>query len=152
MVEDGLVETEKAGPGLDRLLASLAPDADRAPVLATIGFEAVEYGLGRAVFALTPAERHFNNVDTVHGGILATLLDSAMSCAVFSALGPGLTSSTTSLSIGFVRPVTPQSGLLRCEGELLRLGRRNGHATGRLLDADGRLCAYGSAICAVSAL
>lgn len=146
------IKDREALLGLDRLLASLSSDGLRAPILDTLGFEAVEFAFGRAIFAITPAHAHYNNVGSMHGGVVATLLDSAASCAVYSALSPGLTSSTSSLTVGFVRPITELSGPLRCEGELLKLGRRIGHASARLADAAGRLFAHASAICAISAL
>ena len=60
-----------------------------APIAELMGFEAVEAEEGRVVFAAVPGEQHYNPIGVVHGGLAATLLDSAMGCAVHSTLPGG---------------------------------------------------------------
>jgi len=85
----------------------------------------------------------------VHGGYAATLLDSAMACAVHSTLKPGQSYTTLELKIAYHRPMTEESGPVRAEGKIVSVGRRAAFAEGRLVDAQGRLCASGTTTCLV---
>jgi uncharacterized protein (TIGR00369 family) len=108
---------------------------------ATMGFRAVELEEGRVVFEGDPDERVYNPIGSVHGGYAATLLDSAVGCAVHSRLKPGQGYTTLELKVAYHRALTKESGTVRAEGVVLTLGRRAAFAEGRLTDAQGRLCA-----------
>src|SRR4029453_1428110 len=99
-----------------------------------LGMELEELDEGRVVFGLTPADAHTNPMGMVHGGIAATLLDSAMGCAVHSTLGPGLGFTTLELHVHYTRGVAPGSGRLRAEGTVVHRGRRVATAEGRVTD------------------
>src|SRR6185295_14670962 len=75
--------------GLEYMRAIAAGDVPPPPIAVLMGFELVEVEEGRAVFAVTPQEFHYNPIGVVHGGLAATLLDSAMGCAVHSTLPAG---------------------------------------------------------------
>jgi uncharacterized protein (TIGR00369 family) len=107
----------------------------------TLDFRIVELAEGRVVFEGDPDERVYNPIGTVHGGYAATLLDSAVGCAVHSRLGAGQGYTTLELKVAYHRPLTKESGPVRAEGTVLSLGRRAAFAEGRLVDAQGRLCA-----------
>jgi uncharacterized protein (TIGR00369 family) len=124
------------------LLSRIGRDLPRPPIIDTLGIEIEEIGDGRAVFAMDPAEFHENPLGTVHGGVLATLLDSATGCAVHSTLPAGVGYTTTSLTITYTRPVTPRTGRIRCVGTVLSRGRRTALAEARVLDAADRLMAH----------
>jgi uncharacterized protein (TIGR00369 family) len=117
----------------------------------TLGYDIVEVAKGRVVAAATPNERHRNPTGTVHGGLAATLLDSAMGLAVQSMLDKGLTQTTLEFKISLVRPVTPQTGLMKAEGKVISCGRRVGTAEGKLTDKDGRVLAHGTTTCLIYA-
>ena len=124
--------------------AELAP-----PVMSLLGMEDFTVGEGVATVSLTPREYHYNPLGTVHGGILATLLDTAAACAVHSTLTPGEAYTSLDLNTKFLRPVTVESARLRCEGRVLSRGRRTALAEARLTDAAGRLVAHATSSCLV---
>jgi uncharacterized protein (TIGR00369 family) len=124
-------------------------DLPPAPIAELVGFDLVELGEGRASFALDPAERHYNPLGTVHGGIAATLLDSAMGVAVHTTLDEGETYTTLELKVNFVRAITEATGRVVATGSVVHRGRRVATAEARLTDEDGRLLAHGTSTCLV---
>lgn len=110
----------------------------------TMDFRPTEMEEGRVVFEGFPDERVYNPIGTVHGGYAATLLDSAIGCAVHSRLKAGQGYTTLELKIAYHRALTKDSGPVRAEGTVLTLGRRTAFAEGKLTDAQGRLCASGT--------
>src|SRR4029079_18407299 len=128
--------------GLDLLRSMLSGDLPGPPVMQTLGFTAVEFDEGRVVFAMTVGEHHYNPLGTVHGGVIATLLDTATGCAVHTTLPAGYGYTTLDLTTKFLRPVTVDSGELRCEGVVINRGRTTALAEARLLDARDRLVAH----------
>jgi uncharacterized protein (TIGR00369 family) len=136
--------------GLDYLKAVFEGKLPPPPIAATLDFAGAEVEEGRAVFVGLPAEFHYNPIGVVHGGYAMTLLDSAMGCAVQSVLpaGEGYTSLET--SVNFVRPITLETGRVRCEGKILHRGGRIATAEGRLVAEDtGKLLAHGTTTCLV---
>lgn len=136
--------------GLDYLLAIKNGNVKQPPAARLLGYGIREAEQGRAVFELEVAEYHFNPFATVHGGILSTLLDSAMTAAVLSTLEIGLTCSTLEMKVNFVRPVAQTAGAVLAEGKVIHVGSRIATAEGRLLDREGRLYAHGVSTCAIS--
>lgn len=106
-----------------------------------------ELEVGRAVFGLTPRRAFANPLGTVHGGVLATLLDSAMSCAVHTTLPAGARYTTLEFKVNFVRPVGLDAGRLSCAGRTVHVGGRTATAEGAITDATGRLIAHGITTC-----
>jgi uncharacterized protein (TIGR00369 family) len=121
-----------------------------APIAELLGMELVELGEGRATFALDPAERHYNPLGTVHGGIAATLLDSAMGCAVHTTLSEGDRYTTLELKVNFVRAITEATGRVVASGSVIHRGGRIATAEARLTDEDGRLLAHGTSTCLIT--
>lgn len=119
------------------------------PVQKLIGFEGGSFEEGRVIMALEPAEFHYNPLGVVHGGVLTTLLDTVMACAVHSKLPAGDSYTTLDLNVSFVRAVTLKSGRVRAVGEVIHLGRRTATAKGELMDAEGRLCAHSTTTCMI---
>lgn len=115
----------------------------------TLGYDIVEAENGRVVITAQPNDGHLNPSGTVHGGLAATLLDSCMGLAIQSTLGKGLNSTTLEIKISFVRAITPQTGLIKAEGNVLNCGRRVGTAEGRVTDATGRLLVHGTTTCLI---
>ena len=118
-----------------------------APIGQTLGFLPVEIAPGRAVFQGRPAFAHYNPLGTVHGGWIATLLDSCVGCAVHSNLPAGKAYTTAELKINYVRPVTTKVPLLRAIGSVIHAGGRMATAEGRLVGPDGKLYAHASTTC-----
>jgi uncharacterized protein (TIGR00369 family) len=121
-----------------------------APIADLVGMELVELGEGQATFALDPAERHYNPLGTVHGGIAATLLDSAMGCAVHTTLGEGERYTTLELKVNFVRAITEATGRVVASGAVIHRGGRIATAEARLADENGRLLAHGTSTCLIT--
>ena len=117
----------------------------------TLGYDIVEVSKGRVVVAAEPHEGHRNPAGTVHGGLAATLLDTCMGLAIQTMLEMGVAQTTLEFKISLVRPVTPQTGLVKAEGKVISCGRRIGTAEGRLTDKDGRLLAHGTTTCLIFA-
>jgi uncharacterized protein (TIGR00369 family) len=115
----------------------------------TLGYDVAEAASGRVVVAVEPNGTHLNPAGTVHGGVAATLLDSAMGLAVQSTLEKGLAQTTLEFKISLVRPITPETGPIKAEGVVLSRGRRIGTAEGRLTDLQGRLLAHGTTTCLI---
>lgn len=126
--------------GLEQLRA-LMRKGIKAPIAETMGFTLIEIDEGLAVFEGNPGRSVYNPIGSVHGGYAATLLDSACGCAVHSRLSPQQGYTTLELKIAYHRALSDTSGPVRAEGRVLSVGRRAAFAEGKLLDAQGRLCA-----------
>ena len=135
--------------GLEFLQDMIDRKVPNAPIAQTLVFGPTEVEEGRAVFTLEPRELHCNPLGVVHGGVLSTLLDTAMACAIHTMLPAGVAYTTLELKVNFLRPVAADSGPLRCEGTLLHAGSRTGLAEGRILRSDGKLVAHGSTTCMI---
>jgi uncharacterized protein (TIGR00369 family) len=115
----------------------------------TLGYDVTEAVSGRVVVTAEPSTAHLNPAGTVHGGLAATLLDSCMGLAVQTKLEKGVGQTTLEFKISLVRPITPETGLLKAEGVVLTSGRRVGTAEGRITDHQGRLLAHGTTTCLI---
>jgi uncharacterized protein (TIGR00369 family) len=113
----------------------------------TLSFLPVEISFGRAVFQGRPKLEHYNPIGTVHGGWIATLLDSCVGCAVHSTLPAGKAYTTAELKVNFVRAVTTKLPLVRAIGTVIHVGGRMATAEGRLVGPDGKLYAHASTTC-----
>jgi uncharacterized protein (TIGR00369 family) len=144
------IETAGLGRGLsgpeylEKIRSGAVPPP---PIAVTLGFRLAEIGEGFAVFDMKPEEFHYNPLATVHGGVICTLLDSAMSCAVHTLLPKGRAYTTAELKINFVRPITRETPLVRAEGRVIHPGRQLATSEGKLVDGKGRLYAHGVATC-----
>lgn len=118
-------------------------------VARTLGYDVTEAENGRVIVTATPNDTHLNPAGTVHGGFAATLLDSCMGLAIWSTLEKGVGQTTLEFKISLVRPITPETGLIRAEGIVLNRGRRVGTAEGRITDGKGRLLAHGTTTCLI---
>lgn len=115
----------------------------------TLGYDVTEAVSGYVVVTAVPNNALLNPAGTVHGGFTATLLDSCMGLAVQSTLEKGASQTTLEFKISLVRPITPETGLIRAEGVVLNRGRRIGTAEGRITDDKGRLLAHGTTTCLI---
>jgi uncharacterized protein (TIGR00369 family) len=135
--------------GVDFLLAIADGTLPAAPIASTLGFTLAFAEPGRVVFEFTPAEFHYNPIGSVHGGVYATLCDSACGCAVQSMLPAGAGYTSQDLSIKFLRAITVSNGPLQCEGTVIHLGSRTALAQARLTDAQGKLYAHATSSCLI---
>ncbi len=136
--------------GIDHLRAIRDGYIPPAPIANLLGMSIVQIGDGRTSFAVTPDEFHYNPIGVVHGGLAATLLDSAMGCAVQSKLPPDASYTTLELKVNFVRPMTRETGRVVCEAQIVHAGSRVATAEGRVfVESTGKLIAHGTTTCIV---
>ncbi len=135
--------------GLDQIRALKDGSSDYRGIAHLLDFRPVEVEDGFVAFEGHPTKSVSNPIGSVHGGYAATLLDSAMGCAVHTRMKPGQGYTTLELKIAYHRALSDQSGPVRAEGKVISLGRRAAFAEGRLLDKDGKLCATATTTCLV---
>jgi uncharacterized protein (TIGR00369 family) len=114
-----------------------------------LGFTLVEAEPGRAVFQCQPAEYHYNPIGVVHGGLASILFDSAMGCSIQSTLTAGAGYTTIELHVNLLRPLTKDTGLVRCEAEALHIGKQIATAQARLVDGDSKLYGHATTTCMI---
>ena len=140
------VATAAAGAemaGLDYMRAVIAGELPPPPIAVTMNMAPIELEEGRVVFAGEPGEEHYNPIGVVHGGYAATILDSALGCAVHTTLPAGVGYTSLGLEVKYVRPITRDTGRVLCEGDVLYRGRRQATAEARLTaEETGKLLAY----------
>lgn len=145
-------ETMKLGQttsGLEYLRAMQTGKVPAPPIAALMNMWLVEVSEGRAVFAAEPAEYHYNPIGSVHGGLAATLLDSALGCAIHSTLPKGLGYTTLEIKVNYLRPMKRETGVVYCEGKVIHVGGRIATAEARLTDEAGKLYAHGTTTCII---
>ena len=135
--------------GLSILKGVVAGEYPQAPIAELLDFTMIEAEEGRVVFHGTPKEVHRNPLGTVHAGWSATVMDSALACAVFTSIKPGEGYTTVEFKINCVRPVLAGMGIVTCEGQLLHRGRTIATSEAYLRDASGKLLAHGTETCAI---
>lgn len=144
-----LAHAGRSMSGIEFLRAMRDGKLPHPPICGLLGYRLTEVERGHVVFEITPAERHYNPIGAVHGGIAMTLLDSAMGCTVQTEMAAGGGYATLEAKTNLVRPITGDTGRLRAIGKLVHLGKRVATAEGRLEDAAGKLYAHGTTTCIV---
>ncbi|MDR7153061.1 uncharacterized protein (TIGR00369 family) [Hydrogenophaga palleronii] len=135
--------------GMEMMQAMLRGDIPYAAIAQTLDFLVIDIGDGTATFQGTPLPRHFNPMGTVHGGWFATLLDSALGCAVHTKMPPGRGYTTAELSVNIVRALTPKVKRVRAIGRVIHCGRQLATADAQLIGPDGTLYAHATTTCLV---
>ena len=135
--------------GMQMFDAIFAGELPRPPIGDTLDFVPIRIESGLAVFQGRPQRKHYNPLGTVHGGWFATLLDSAVGCAVHSTLPVGKAYTTLELKLNIVRALTDDVPLVRAEGKLVHAGRQVATAEGRLVGPDGKLYAHATTTCLI---
>ena len=135
--------------GLELMQGVLDGTLPYAAIAKTLDFVMVEVGKGRAVFQGTPGPQLLNPMGTVHGGWFATLLDSALGCAVHTLMPAGRAYTTAELGVNLVKALTPKVPRVRAEGQVIHCGRQLATAEARLVGPDGTLYAHATTTCLV---
>ena len=136
--------------GLELLHATLRGEAPTAVIAQTLDFMLIEVSEGRAVFQGTPGPAHLNPMGGIHGGWYATLLDSALGCAVHTMMPAGRGYTTAELGVNLVRAINPaKASRIRAEGKVIHCGRQLATAEARLVGPDGTLYAHATTTCLV---
>lgn len=135
--------------GLETMQAMLAGDLPPPPIAETLDFMLISVAHGEAIFQGRPQCRHYNPLGTVHGGWFATLLDSALGCAVHTTMPQGRSYTTLEFKVNLVRALTERVPLVRAIGKVVHSGRQVATAEASLIGHDGRLYAHASTTCLV---
>jgi len=135
--------------GLQMMQAMLRGELPYAPIAKTLDFALLEVDEGRALFQGTPGPAHLNPMGTIHGGWYATLLDSALGCAVHTMMPAGRGYTTAELGVNLVRAIGSKAPRVRAEGKVIHCGRQLATAEARLYGPDGTLYAHATTTCLV---
>jgi uncharacterized protein (TIGR00369 family) len=127
--------------GLDYLQGMIDGRLPPPPIASLMRMTLTEAAEGTATFVCDPDESHYNPIGTVHGGLVCTLLDSALGCAVQSTLPQGQGYTSIDISVNYLRPVLATSGPLTCVATVTKPGARVAFAEGAVRDATGKLVA-----------
>ena len=119
------------------------------PISALLNLALTEVSEGRAVFRGLPGERHLNPLGGVHGGWAATIMDSALACSVQTLLEKGEAYTTAEFKVNLIRPITPKTGEVVCEGRVVHKGRTLAVSEATLKDGQGKLLAFGTETCSI---
>ena len=143
------LERAKALSGLEALLAMIRGEIPPPPIAMLMNLRLVEVAEGRAVFEGEPGEEHYNPIGVVHGGFALTILDSALGCAIHTALPAGAIYGTIDVHARLLRAITSTTGVVRCEATVVNISRTIGTSEARLTDRAGNLLATGTTACAI---
>lgn len=135
--------------GLDYLKSIREGNISPPPAATLVGYRISRVEKGYALFELNPEEYHYNPFATVHGGILSTLLDTAMTASVLSTLPKGFSCSTIEIKVNFIKSVTDKTEVLRCEARPIHIGKTLATVEGRLKDKNGALYAHATSTCSI---
>jgi uncharacterized protein (TIGR00369 family) len=136
--------------GLEFMRAMFEGELPSPPITATMGFTGGTADEGKVTFIGEAGEHLYNPIGVVHGGFAMTILDSAMGCAVHTTLAAGEAYTSLETNVNFVRPITLETGPVRCEGTVLHRGGTVATAEGRLIaERTGKLLAHGTSTCLV---
>jgi uncharacterized protein (TIGR00369 family) len=147
------VPTAAAGAkmaGLDYVRAVQAGEVPPPPIAVVMNFSIAELEDCRAVFEGEPGEEHYNPIGVVHGGYASTILDSALGCAVHTTLPAGVGYTSQTLEVKYLRPITRDTGVVRCEAEVVHRGSKTATSEAKLFAKEtGKLLATGTSTCLI---
>jgi uncharacterized protein (TIGR00369 family) len=147
------VPTAAAGAqmaGLDYVRAIQAGELPPPPIAVVMNYSIAEVEEGRIVFEGEPGEEHYNPIGVVHGGYASTILDSALGAAVHTTLPAGIGYTSQTLEVKYLRPITRDTGVVRCEAHVVHRGRKSATSEAKLIAADsGKLLATGTGTCLI---
>ncbi|MBD0326067.1 MAG: PaaI family thioesterase [Pyrinomonadaceae bacterium] len=146
-VVNNKVETRGQLSGLEYMQKLAGGELPQSGMSQLMGFRLVEVSEGYAVVTVKPAEQHYNGIGIAHGGLAATLLDSATGCAINTMMPAGRIFTTLEMKINYVRPIRGDVNMVRCEARVIHAGLRVATAEGRVIGPDGKLYAHGTATC-----
>lgn len=149
--EDPLPVASQAGQltGLDFLEKMTKTELPLPPLIHTLDFKVSAILPGRAEFSFQPQEFHYNPLGSVHGGVIAAILDSAMGCALHSVLPAGTGYTTIDIKVNFLKSVSIKTGFMRATGTIINQGNRTALLEARLIDENDKLYAYATSTCMI---
>jgi len=139
--------TRQSLTGLEYFKRVVAGEFPVPPMLQMLGIRFVEVDYGRVILVATVEERFYNGTGVAHGGFAATLLDTALGCAINTTTPVGRRFTTLELKVNLTRALTVAAGEVRCEGTAVHVGRQTATSEARIVDTHGKLYAHGSTTC-----
>ena len=143
----GLFEVRRRLSGLEFFQKMIAGEMPPPPLVALLGLKLVEAEAGRVTFIGVAREEFYNGMGVAHGGFAATMLDSALGCAINTMMPAGRVFTTIDLQIHYTRPLRREAGELRCTATVVHVGSRTATSEGRIVDANGKVYAHGTTTC-----
>lgn len=144
-----LAEQAPTTSGLDFLQRMIKGDLPQSALSSTLDFAVVDAEEGAVTIEARPAAYQANAIGTVHGGVIASWLDTAMGYAIQSRLPAGVSLTTLDIQVRYTRAVRTDDQPLRIVGVADHVGRRTGTAAAEVLDADGRRLASATTSCLI---
>ncbi|MDQ1583381.1 MAG: hypothetical protein QOF36_1435 [Microbacteriaceae bacterium] len=130
--------------GLEHVRGMIEGTVPPPPMANILNMRIIDADVGSATFVCDPDESHYNPIGTVHGGLVCTMLDSAVGCATETTLPRGQRYTSVEIKVNYLRPVRSDSGQLTCVGTVTKSGSRVAFTEGVVTDRDGRLMATAS--------
>jgi uncharacterized protein (TIGR00369 family) len=143
----GLFEIRRQLSGLEFFKRMIAGELPPPPLVVLLGLKLVEAEPGRVTFTGVAREEFYNGMGVAHGGFAATLLDSALGCAINTMMPAGRVFTTIDLQIHYTRALRREAGELRCTATVVHVGSRTATSEGRIVDAAGKVYAHGTTTC-----
>ena len=143
----GLFDIRRQLSGLEFFKKMTAGELPPPPLVVLLGLKLVEAEPGRVTFTGVAREEFYNGMGVAHGGFAATLLDSALGCAINTMMPAGRVFTTIDLQIHYTRPLRREAGELRCTATVVHVGSRTATSEGRIVDAAGKVYAHGTTTC-----
>jgi uncharacterized protein (TIGR00369 family) len=143
----GLFEIRRQLSGLEFFKKMIAGELPPPPLVVLLGLKLVEAEPGRVTFTGVAREEFYNGMGVAHGGFAATLLDSALGCAINTMMPAGRVFTTIDLQIHYTRALRREAGELRCTATVVHVGSRTATSEGRIVDAAGKVYAHGTTTC-----
>ncbi|MES2591235.1 MAG: PaaI family thioesterase [Bacteroidota bacterium] len=135
--------------GMEYIEAMLNKQLPGPPVIETLDFKLKSIEPGKAVFSFVPAEFHYNPIGSVHGGVISTILDSAMGCSVHSLLPKGKAYTTLELKVNFLRAITKENAELFAVGKIIHCGNKTALVEAQVIDSQNKVYAHGVSTCLI---
>ena len=143
------IQLSKDLTGLEYLQGMQKGEIPEAPAVSALDIEISEVTFGKANFEFIPQDFHYNAVGTVHGGVISTILDTAMGCTLMTTLTKDLTFTTLELKVNFIKAVTVKTGKMIAVGKIIHAGRTTAIIEASLIDEVGKVYAHGTSTCLI---
>lgn len=130
--------------GLEHVRGMIEGTVPPPPMANLLNMRIVDADVGSATFVCDPDESHYNPIGTVHGGLVCTMLDSAVGCATETTLPRGQRYTSIEIKVNYLRPVRAGSGQLTCVGTVTKSGSRVAFTEGVVTDRAGTVVATAS--------
>jgi len=138
--------------GMEAMQALASGAIPAPPISELMQMSVLHVEWGAVTFGCEPDESHYNPIGVVHGGLVCTVLDSVVACAVHTTLDQGMGCMSLELKVSYLAAVTAASGTLTAVGRVVKPGKRVAFAEGEVRDAGGTIVATATSTLLLSML